>query len=269
MNINKIKQDSRKIKLDIFKKFIEIKEGHPGSILSVFDIVSCLYLGKFINCKKNNRNNDYFIMSKGHAGSVQYPYLIKSKIIKKSQWNNWKRKKNSILKIFPNNSIPGVDVTSGSLGHGLGIASGLALANKNQPIKKNIWVIIGEGELYEGSTWEALLFIKHYNFYNIKIILDRNELIILGKTEDCLKLNPIKNKLEGFGFKTQQIDGHNYSQIMSGLKKLKLSNDNRVLICNTVKGNSVSFMENKRDSHYWQKLTKMKKEKLLKELKIK
>ncbi len=268
MNINKIKQNSKKIKLEIFKKFIEIKEGHPGSILSVFDIVSCLYLGKFINSKKNTKNNDYFIMSKGHAGSVQYPYLIKNNIIKKSEWQNWKKNKKSILKIFPNNKIPGVDVTSGSLGHGLGIASGLAISNQNETTKKKIWVIIGEGELYEGSTWEALLFIKHHNLYNIKIIIDRNELIILGKTENCLKLNPIKKKLEGFGFKVEQIDGHNYYKIIPSLKKLKDSKETRVLICNTIKGNSVSFMENKRDSHYWQELTKMKKKQLLKELKI-
>lgn len=267
MNINKIRQNSKKIKLEIFKKFIEIKEGHPGSILSIFDVVSCMYLGKFINCKQNKKDNDYFIMSKGHAGSVQYPYLIRNKIIKKLEWLRWKKNGKSILKIFPNNAIPGVDVTSGSLGHGLGIASGLALSDKNQNIKKNIWVIIGEGELYEGSTWESLLFIKHHNLYNIKIIIDRNELIILGKTENCLKLNSIKKKLEGFDYEIEQINGHDYNEILSGLERLKKSNKNRVLICKTIKGHSVSFMENKRDSHYWQDLTKMKKNQLLKELK--
>ena len=234
---------------------------HIGGSFSSVEILEVIY--NFLLKKK-----DKFILSKGHTGILQYVILQSKNVITNDFLLSY-CKKNSKLGVHPDFGNPGIEASTGALGHGLGIASGLALANKNQPIKKNIWVIIGEGELYEGSTWEALLFIKHYNFYNIKIILDRNELIILGKTEDCLKLNPIKNKLEGFGFKTQQIDGHNYSQIMSGLKKLKLSNDNRVLICNTVKGNSVSFMENKRDSHYWQKLTKMKKEKLLKELKIK
>ena len=177
--------------------------------------------------------------------------------------------KKSSLKIFPNNNIAGVDVTSGSLGHGLGIASGLALALKQEKIKKNIWVIISEGELYEGSIWESLLFINHQKLFNIKIILDVNGLIILGNTENCLKLKPIEKKFKGFNFDIKKINGHNYKEIYSGLSYLKKNeNKNKILIANTIKGNSVSFMKNKTEWHYWNNLTEMKKEKLLKELKI-
>ena len=267
MDINKIKNEGKKIKLQLFKKFIQIKEGHPGSILSIFDVVNCLYLGKFIKSSKDLKKNDIFIMSKGHAGSVQYPYLVRNSIINKKEWIKWKKNSKSIFKIFPNHNIPGVDLTSGSLGHGLGIASGLALGLGK--IKKNIWTIISEGELYEGSIWESLIFIKHHNLTNIKIILDRNDLIILGKTEDCLKLESIEKKLKGFDFEVQTIDGHNYKEIYSGLSFLKKNNNkNKILICNTIKGNSVSFMKNKSEWHYWQNLTLMKKNKLLKELKI-
>tara|TARA_B100000131_G_scaffold259509_1_gene255122 strand:- start:5120 stop:5923 length:804 start_codon:yes stop_codon:yes gene_type:complete len=267
MDINKIKNIGKKIKLQIFKKFIEIKEGHPGSILSIFDVVNCLYLGKFIKSSKNKRNNDYFIMSKGHAGSVQYPYLLRNSIIKKREWINWKKNSESCFKIFPNNYIPGIDVTSGSLGHGLGIAAGISIGEKNK--KKNIWTIISEGELYEGSIWESLLFIKHNKLFNIKIILDRNDLIILGRTEKCLKLNSIEKKLKGFDFEVKTIDGHNYNEIYMGLNFLKKNDQkNKILIAKTIKGNSVNFMKNKSEWHYWHNLTKMKKNQLLKELKI-
>lgn len=268
MNINKIKATGKKIKFEIFEKFTEIKEGHPGSVLSIFDIVNFLYLGKFIKCSRNLKQNDHLIISKGHAGSVQYPYLIRNFILSRKEWKNWKRGNNSIFKIFPNINIPGIDVTSGSLGHGLGIASGLSLAYKNQKIKKNIWTIISEGELYEGSIWEALIFIKHYKLDNIKIILDRNDLIILGKTENCLKLNSIPKKLRGFGFEVMEIDGHNYMNIHKGLNFLnKKDKKNKILLANTIKGNSVSFMENKPEWHYWQNLSVMNREKLIKELK--
>ena len=268
MKVKKIINDGKKIKREIFEKFISIKEGHPGSILSIFDVVNCLYLGNFIKCNKNSNSNDYFIMSKGHAGSVQYPYLIRKGIIKKKEWSKWGKNKRSSLRIFPTYMINGVDVTSGSLGHGLGIAAGIAISDKNNNIKKNIWVIISEGELYEGSIWEALLFINHHQLHQIKIIIDRNDLIILGNTEDCLKLNSIKKKIDGFGYNSKIIDGHNYNQIYKGLKYLiKPDNKCKVIIANTTKGKSVSFMENKTNWHYWQNLTKMNEEKLLKELK--
>lgn len=268
MNIDKLKTESQKIKHNLFKKFIEIKEGHPGSILSIFDIVSCLYLGNFIHCKKNLKKNDYFIMSKGHAGSVQYPFLIRKNILKKKDWISWKRGSNSILKIFPNLNIPGVDFTSGSLGHGLGIASGLAIADRSDRIKKNIWTFISEGELYEGSIWESLLFIKHHNLHNIKIILDQNDLIILGKTKNCLKLDPIETKLKGFGFDVFQINGHNYKEIVPALKFLKKDDKkNKIVLAKTIKGNSIKLMENKPEWHYWQNLSLMKEKELLKELK--
>ena len=151
----------------------------------------------------------------------------------------------------------------------MGIASGIALACSQNKEQRNIWTFISEGELYEGSIWESLIFIKHHKLTNIKIILDINNLIILGKTEKCLKLQPIEKKLNGFGFKTKSINGHNYKQIISGLNFLKNnSNENKILLANTVKGNSVSFMENKPEWHYWQNLDKTNKSKLLKELKL-
>lgn len=271
MNLTKIIKEGYKIKYQIFEKFCEIEQGHPGSILSIFDVVNVLYLGKFIKLSKNKEKNDYLIISKGHAASVQYPYIIRNGILKKKEWVNWgKKNKNSIFKIFGNNSIPGIDVTSGSLGHGIGIGSGIALSLKSKRKSNKVYVIVSEGELYEGSTWEALLFASHHKLDNLKIILDVNNLIILGKTTNCLNLGSLKRKISSFNFKIKEIDGHNYKQIFRGLKFLDPNDKkNKLLIVNTVKGKGVSFMENKPEWHYWQKIDQLKKQKLLKELNVK
>ena len=267
MNLSKIISEGHKIKYKIFKKFCEIEQGHPGSILSIFDVVNMLYLGKYVNLSKNKKKNDYLIISKGHAASVQYPYIIRSGIINENQWTKWRKKNDSIFRVFGNNSIPGIDVTSGSLGHGVGIGSGIALDLKSKKKNNKVYVIISEGELYEGSTWEALLFASHNKLDNLKIILDVNNLIILGKTKNCLSLNSIKKKINSFNFAVRLIDGHNHKQIKSGLDFLHPNNKkSKLLIVQTVKGKGVSFMENKPEWHYWQKMNDVTKKKMLKEL---
>lgn len=267
MNLSKIISEGHKIKYKIFKKFCEIEQGHPGSILSIFDLVNMLYLGKYVNLSRNKKNNDYLIISKGHAASVQYPYIIKSGILNENQWTKWKKKNESIFRVFGNNSIPGIDVTSGSLGHGVGIGSGIALDLKSKKKNNKVYVIISEGELYEGSTWEALLFASHNKLDNLKIILDVNNLIILGKTKDCLNLDSIRKKISSFNFDVRSINGHNHKQIKSGLDFLHPNNKkSKLLIVKTVKGKGISFMENKPQWHYWQKLNDQMKKKMLKEL---
>jgi transketolase len=268
MSLKKIYAEGLKIKYKLFKKFCEIEQGHPGSILSIFDVVNFLYLGKFVKLTKDNEKNDYLIISKGHAASVQYPYIIRNGIIKEKEWDSWgKKNKKSIFRIFGNNSIPGIDSTSGSLGHGIGIGSGIAIDLKSRKKNNKVYVIVSEGELYEGSTWEALLFASHQKLDNLKIILDVNNLIILGKTQNCLKLDSIEKKIAAFNFKVKSIDGHDYKQIHKGLKFLEPNDKkNKLLIVNTIKGKGISFMENKPQWHYWQKMDQTQKQKLLKEL---
>jgi transketolase len=212
--------------------------------------------------------NDVFIMSKGHAASVQYPFLVDAGIITEEEWASWPSDE-SPLRIFANREIPGIDVTGGSLGHGLGIAAGIALAQKNDDIgDRKIFVVISEGELYEGSIWEALLFIAHHKFHEIKIILDVNNNIILGDPAECLDLGDIGAKFKAFGFNPKKIDGHDYGQITEGLDFILNSteSDLRILIANTVKGKGVSFMEGRPESHYWSDLDDEKLQTLMKEL---
>lgn len=260
---------SNKLRYLLFEKMTNMKQGHPGSIFSILDFLTVLFYGKNINySKKNKEFVDKIILSKGHATSALYPILRDFNIISKKDWNNWGTKKKSKLRVFGNNSIPGIDVTTGSLGHGLGVGAGLALKYKKNKQKRNVYVIISEGELYEGSTWETLLFIKHYKLTNLKIIIDVNNLIILGRTDKSLKLNPIKNKIEGFGFKTNIINGHNFKALLKSTKLLK-NGKIACLILKTIKGKGLSIMENKPAWHYWNAITSKETTKYLKELKDK
>ena len=134
------------------------------------------------------------------------------------EWNNWGHT-HSLLRIFTNISIPGIDVTSGSLGHCIGVGAGMAISFKRSGQNKKVFVIISEGELYEGSTWEALLLAKHNKLDNLSIIIDINSLIILGSTKDCLNLDPIRDKILGLGINTLEVDGHNLSDLISTFKK--------------------------------------------------
>lgn len=269
MDVQAIEEKGKKIKVSIFEKFLTIKEGHPGSILSIFDIVNTLYLGNYIRLNpKDNSMNDVFIMSKGHAASVQYPYLVNAGIISEKDWDEWPGEE-SQLRVFANREIPGIDVTGGSLGHGLGIAAGIALGQKNDGSDaRRIYVVISEGELYEGSIWEALLFIAHHKLHKIHIILDVNNNIILGNPADCLDLGNVASKFIAFGFSPMEIDGHDYNQIADGLEFLINAKQEhlRIVIANTVKGKGISFMENRPESHYWADLDDEKLHSMMVEL---
>jgi transketolase len=256
------------IRYELFEKFCKIQEGHPGSILSIFDIVNALYLTKTLQMDPKSLYNDTLIMSKGHAAAVQYPYLVRDGFIPQSEWDSWGNGE-SILRVFANNGIPGIDVTSGSLGHGVGISAGITLANRANSIDRKNFVIISEGELYEGSTWESLLFVAHHKLHEVKIILDVNRNMILGRPEDQLSLESIDNKLTSFNFNVKRIDGHDFDEISRGLSFLTNNNISpSVLIADTIKGKGVSFMEDQPESHYWGGLTDNQMELMLKELKV-
>jgi len=248
---NNLPELCKNYRKQLFEKFLEVGQGHPGSVFSMIELVVTLFHNSHIRFDKNtNKFIDKIIISKGHATVALYPILKEFGVIDIEEWDNWGNKNNeTILRVFGNTSIPGIDATSGSLGHGLGIGCGLAYLYKKQKIDKKVYVVISEGELYEGSTWEALLFAAHNKLENLNIIIDENSLIILGTTDDCLRLDPIKKKIEGFGFNVDHIDGHNLEQIEKALNnKIK---GVKVILAKTVKGKGFSIMENKANWHYW------------------
>ncbi len=205
------------------------------------------------------------MISKGHATATLYPILRDFGVLPKKEWDNWGYK-NSLLRVFGNNSIPGIDVTSGSLGHCIGVGAGMAISFKRSKQNKKVFVIISEGELYEGSTWEALLLAKHNELDNLNIIIDINSLIILGKTKDCVNLDPIKDKISGLGINTLEVDGHNLGDLISTFEKSKTIGKLNCILAKTVKGKGSSVMENKKNWHYWNPMSDDEIEKTRKEL---
>jgi len=264
--INDLKALAQKYRKEIFEKMVLINQGHPGSIFSMMDLVVSLYYQDFLRFdKKENKFIDKLVISKGHATAAIYPILRDFGVISNNDWKNWGQKE-STLRVFGNTSIKGIDITSGSLGHGIGAGAGLALSYKKKSIDKNVYVIISEGELYEGSTWEALLFAKHYNLNNLKVIIDVNALIILGNTKDCINLDSIKKKILGLDIDCEEIDGHDFDQISKSLEKINKSKNFSCIVANTIKGKGSSIMENKKNWHYWNKIDDDQIKKTLDEL---
>jgi transketolase len=239
---------------ELFEKFVEVGQGHPGSTFSMLEIVTTLYHGGYVGFE------DKVLISKGHATVALYPILKNFGVIAEEDWNNWGKGLPSCLRVFGNISIPGIDMTSGSLGHGVGVGAGMAIGNPDS----HVYTIISEGELYEGSTWEGLLFVAHRQLKNMTIFIDVNNLIILGKTDDCLRLNSIKDKLSGFEFDIYTVDGHNTNSIQAALDAA--SNQPKIIIANTVKGKGFSLMENKPEWHYMQAITPEQIEQCRKEI---
>ena len=264
MNFNLYKKKSYEIRKDLFEKFYLLNEGHPGSVFSILDVLIVLYYGGFVRIK-NNQPVDDVIMSKGHATVGQYPILKDLKIIKNKEWDNWGKKK-SILKMFGNNNIPGIKTATGSLGHGIGFATGIGYFSKKIKKNKNVYVIISGGELYEGSTWEALLLLADLKLPNVTIILDVNNNIILGDPKECLGLGDIKKKFESFGIFTKVCDAHNFKILDKEIRKLNKIDKPKCLIVNSIKGKGFKIMEDMTHSHYWSPISKDRYIKSLEEL---
>jgi transketolase len=233
------------IQKEIRKKILNIsnssKTSHVGSSLSCVDIILILYKN-FIN-KKN-----IFILSKGHACLAYYCVLekfgfISSKILKSYGKNN------SILMCHVSHKVPGIEFSTGSLGHGLPYATGRALAEKINKTNNNIYVLISDGELNEGTTWESLLFASFHKLDNLFIIIDNNKLQSLDLTKNVLQLEPLNKKLKSFNCNVKNINGHSLDQIYKSLLK-KNNNKPNIIIANTIKGKGVSYMENKIEWHY-------------------
>ena len=265
MNYKKLKLKSFEMRKKLIEKFFLLKEGHPGSVFSILDILIYLYYSGQVRIKKKKVLDDV-IMSKGHATVGQYPILHDLKVLKNNDWKNWGINNKSVLKMFGNNMIPGIKTATGSLGHGIGFGTGIAYAAKKNNIKKKVFVIISEGELYEGSTWEAMMLLSSLKLKNVITILDINNNIILGDPKKCLPLGNIKSKIEGFGLKVFECNGHDFKSIDNHFKKIFKSNKTSCLIVNTIKGKGFQIMENKPNWHYWNPLDQKTYDKMLKDL---
>jgi transketolase len=232
----------KKISSLIRKKILEIayikKANHIGSNLSIVDILVVLYKDQI---KKNNNNK--LILSKGHACLSLYCILNYFKFLSSKNLDKYSDN-NSVMMSHASHKVPGVFFSTGSLGHGLSYAAGKCYINK----KDKIFVLLSDGELNEGSNWEALLFIAHHKLTNLIIIVDYNKLQGIDHVDKVIKLDPIDKKLKSFGFDVLSINGHKHLEIKKAIKKKHKKP--LFIIANTIKGKGVDFMENKVLWHY-------------------
>lgn len=239
------------LRCDILKMIHNAKSGHPGGAFSCVDILAVLYKkvlnvpiewDKAIDFEKRDR----FVLSKGHASTALYATLAHCGYFPVNMLNGF-RMLGSKLQGHPSSraQLPGVEVSTGSLGQGLSIAVGMALALRLDNNKDSkVFVLLGDGEMQEGSVWESLMNANNQKLDNLIVIIDKNNLQIDGQTCDIKSLEPLDEKLRAFGFEVYSIDGHDYNQIENTLLEAKKSNKLCAIIANTIKGKGVSFMEN-------------------------
>ena len=256
--LDELKNICKQTRINILKMVHNASSGHIGGAFSGVEILNVLY-NKFLNIpvdwknSKNFENRDRFILSKGHASALLYSVLAQRGFFPQDELLTF-RKYGSKLQGHPCcRALPGIEVSTGSLGQGLSIGCGMAMGLKLDNKDSKVVVYMGDGELQEGSVWEAFMQAPHRKLNNLLAIIDRNGLQIDGQTESVMSLNPLDEKLKAFGWEVIEIDGHNLSQIMEALDKFsqhsKISEKPFAIIANTVKGKGVSFMENNANWH--------------------
>ena len=252
MNIEGLKQKAKEIRKDIIEEVYNAKSGHPGGSLSIADILAVLYFNELRIDEKNPRweERDRLVLSKGHCSPALYAALAERGFFDKEDLKSF-RKIESNLQGHPDlNKVPGVDMTSGSLGQGLSIANGMAIAGKMDNKNYRVYTILGDGEIEEGQIWEAAMTANKYKLDNLCVIVDNNNLQIDGSIEDVMSSYPIDEKFKSFGFNVLTIDGNNIEEILNGFEIAKQTkNKPTCIIAKTIKGKGVSFMENKAEWH--------------------
>ncbi len=236
------------------RKTLEIHRIAPGiriaSALSCIEILTSLYYGKVLSYDPSDRyceNRDRLIISKAHGTVSFYPILADLGFFPPEELGRV-GKAGAILGDIPDCSVPGYETVNGSLGHGLGVACGIALALKKRGRKEKVFVLSGDGELYEGSVWEAIMFAAHHHLGNLVLIIDNNKICMLDYCTKILNMEPLDVKFMAFNWKPTVVDGHDFEQLHPRLMAMKHeeSDGPRVLIANTVKGKGVPRLE--RDS---------------------
>ena len=252
--IQKLREESKKTRINIIKMVHSAKSGHPGGSLSGADILNVLY-SKCLNIPKgwdlspDFELRDRFILSKGHASPLLYSVLAQKGIIDEKELLTF-RKFGSKLQGHPSKKhLKGVEASTGSLGQGLSIGCGVAIGLKLNNNPAYVVVYTGDGELQEGSCWEAFMEAGHKKLDNLIAIIDRNRLQIDGNTEDVMGLDNLNDKLRAFNWNVIEINGHDYNQIYDAYLQAKKSTKPCAIIANTIKGKGVSFMENQAGWH--------------------
>ena len=251
-SVSELENIANKLRLHVVEMTYAASSGHPGGSMSSAELLSVLYFRSMRHDPSNPAmpDRDRFILSMGHAAPILYSALAESGYFPKEDLLTL-RKMGSKLQGHPvRGKVPGVEMSTGSLGQGLSMACGIALAGKMDGRPYRTFCLLGDGELQSGQNWEAAMFAHQYGLSNLIAFVDRNRLQITGNTEDAVGLDPLPEKWRAFGWNVQIIDGHNVRQIIDAIDKASRSRKSpSVIIMNTVKGKGVSFMENNAGFH--------------------
>lgn len=251
--IGDLEAKAKLFRREILEMIFKAGSGHPGGSMSAIDIITALYYYKMKVDPKNPKwpDRDRFVLSKGHVCPALYAVLAELGFFpKEALWTL--RQPGSILQGHPDmKKTPGVEMSTGSLGQGLSVASGMALAGKLDKRDYKVYCMVGDGEIQEGNIWEGAMFAAHKKLDNLIAILDRNRLQIDGSTEDVMALEPVADKWKAFGWEIIDLkDGNDMRQILAALDKATQTKGKpTIIIANTIKSKGVSFMENKAEFH--------------------
>lgn len=246
-----LQEKAAHLRLDIINMLYEAKSGHPGGSLSCLDTLIALYYN-VMNVRPGAphwEERDRFVLSKGHCAPALYAVLADKGYFDKAELMTL-RKLESHLQGHPDmRKTPGVDANTGSLGQGIAIAMGMALAAKHAKKDYHVYTLVGDGECQEGLVWEAAMAAAHYKLDNFTVILDHNGLQIDGKNDDVMSLGDVCAKFKAFGFDVITVDGHDIDAVTAALKAAHTPGCPKFVCCETVKGKGVSFMENNASWH--------------------
>ncbi len=227
------------------------KASHLGPSMSVVEMLIAIYSSldlDAIRSKKPDRSR--VIISKGHCAAATYSVMAHFGLIDFDVLKTY-HQDGSFLAGHVSHAVECVEHSTGALGHGLSVACGCAIGLRNHGFNKSrVYSLVGDGEIQEGSIWEALMFAKHHNLSNLIILVDNNKISSITKTQDVIDMNPIKDRFAGFGFKVYEVNGHDVNAILRTIDRIKAGSETSVIICNTIKGRGVPFAENQPIWHY-------------------
>ena len=251
-DINELEGIAKSVRQGIIEAVYSNKSGHPGGSLSIADIMTVLYFNQ-MNIDENNpkwEDRDRLVLSKGHCAPALYSTLANRGFFDVEKIKTFRNIESNLQGHPDMNKVPGVDMTSGSLGQGLSSANGMAIAGKMDNKDYRVYCVLGDGEIEEGQIWEAAMTSAKYKLDNLCVIVDNNNLQIDGTIEEVMSPYPIDEKFKSFGFQVINIDGHNIQEIIDAFDVAKnVKGKPTCIIAKTIKGKGVSFMENKAEWH--------------------
>lgn len=252
MDLEQLVDRSRWLRRELFEMVVRQRDGHIPSSFSMAEILVSLYYGGVLRWRRREPqapDRDRLIVSKGHAAMALYPILADLGYFPQSELERF-TKPDGLLGMYADVRIPGIEGISGSLGHGLGMACGFAYAARRAGAAYRSFVVLGDGECYEGSVWESAMFAAHHGFDNVVAIVDRNALCILGETEGFVRLEPLDEKWRSFGWHVERVDGHSFSELLAAFSRIGHTGGKPLaIVADTVKGKGISFMEGRSEWH--------------------